>query len=174
MTKDNRSFFEKLTGIIPEEGAEERVHTAAVIEEVGAEEEEAEPIEPEEAVEDQRQGQEETPDDEGQLTVDVYQTPTHVVVQAPMAGVKPDDVDVSINHDMITIRGKREQKNEADTGDYYYRELFWGAFSRSILLPQEVDSDRTEASFKAGLLTVKMPKIKKEGVQKVKIEAREI
>ncbi len=185
MTKDNRSFFEKLTGIVPEENME-YAHTAEVggtdvfeeqnpLEEAGADEEDtglAEPNDSDSTVGDDQL--EEIHNDEGQLTVDVYQTPTHIVVLSPMAGVKPDDVDVSINRDMITIRGRREQKNEAGTGDYYYRELFWGAFSRSVLLPQEVDSDHTEASFKAGLLTVKMPKIKKEGVQRVKVEAKEI
>ena len=104
----------------------------------------------------------------------MYQTPTHIVVQAPMAGVKPDDIDVSINNDMITIHGKRPQKHDVGRDDYYYREVFWGPFSRSVLMPSEVDSNRTEASFKHGLLTVKMAKTNTEGVHQVKIQTKEV
>lgn len=161
MLNEKQSFFEKLTGAAPYE------------------DEPVVPVEPEE--EPPQSNPEENPDTdadsekrEGQLTVDVYQTPTHIVVQAPMAGVKPDDIDVSINNDMITIRGKRHQKNEIGEDNYYYREVFWGPFSRSILMPSEVDSNRTEASFKQGLLTIKMAKINKEGVQQIKVEMKEI
>lgn len=178
MPNDNRSFFEKLTGSVPEEELVQKVSADSLEQESPPEEKlpgDNDSRNTHEAVflnQDESMSEEHA--DEGQLTVDVYQTPTHIVVQAPMAGVKPDDVDVSINRDMITIRGVREQKREADTNNYYYRELFWGPFSRSVLLPEEVDSDRTEASFKAGLLTVKMPKINKDSVQRVKIEAKEI
>lgn len=175
MTDDKQSFFEKLTGTVTED--EQTI-------EPGQETEEN-PLPPESEETEHDPGSEhpagkssewlsEVGSNEGQLTVDVFQTPTHIVVQAPMAGVKPDDVDVSINNDMITIRGKRDPKKDIDSNSYYYRELFWGPFSRSILMPDEVDSDRTEASFKNGLLTVKMAKVNKEGVRQVKIQAKEI
>jgi HSP20 family protein len=109
-------------------------------------------------------------DDEGQLTLDMWQTQNEIVVQAMVAGVKPDDLDVDITNDMVTIRGKREKNRQASGDDYIYQELFWGAFSRSILLPQEVDSDEAVATMKGGLLTVKIPKMDKNKISKVKVK----
>ncbi|OGZ55603.1 MAG: hypothetical protein A3H64_01910 [Candidatus Ryanbacteria bacterium RIFCSPLOWO2_02_FULL_45_11c] len=168
MINEKQSFFEKLTGAAP--------YNDTPAENKQLPEGGDAPLEkPEETPSaDGENVSEEKTTEEGQLTVDVYQTPTHIVVQAPMAGVKPEDVDVSINNDMITIRGKRHQKNEMGGDDYYYRELFWGPFSRSVLMPDEVDSNRTEASFKNGLLTVKMPKVNKDGVHQVKIQTKEV
>lgn len=163
MMNEKQSFFEKLTGAVSYDDAPAE-NTPPTNENS---------FSPEEAEEEE--SSEETADEhEGQLTVDVYQTPTHIVVQAPMAGVKAEDVDVSINNDMITIRGRRQQKNEVSGDNYYYREVFWGPFSRSVLMPSEVDSNRTEASFKNGLLTVKMAKVNTDGVRQVKIETKEI
>lgn len=174
MINEKQSFFEKLTGATSYDDAP--AEDGQMLDSNNFPPEEPEEVPAEEHAPDTNANQE-WPDEvnphEGQLTVDVYQTPTHIVVQAPMAGVKPDDVDVSINNDMITIRGKRAQKNEAGGDNYYYRELFWGPFSRSVLMPAEVDSSRTEASFKNGLLTVKMPKVNKDGIQQVKIETKE-
>lgn len=164
MTNEKQSFFEKLTGAVPYDDTPVENKLLSEHNDVPSEKQEETPI----------SDAKNTSEEEGQLTVDVYQTPTHIVVQAPMAGVKPEDVDVSINNDMINIRGKRHQKNDMGGGDYYYRELFWGPFSRSVLMPGEVDSNRTEASFKNGLLTVKMPKVNKDGVKQVKIQAKEI
>lgn len=169
MINEKPSFFEKLTGVVS--------HTDVLEEQLHRENDTVHLEEPEESPFTSIKMEEpagETPSDEGQLTVDVYQTPTHIMVQAPLAGVRPEDIDVSINNDMITIRGKRHQKNEVGDDSYYYRELFWGPFSRSVLMPDEVDSNRTEASFKNGLLTVKMPKVNKDGVKQVKIQAREV
>ena len=176
MTNERQSFFEKLTGAVsyddtPAEHLSSENNTAP------SEETEEMPSADARTASDERTTEEwldEIHNHEGQLTIDVYQTPTHVVVQAPMAGVRPEDVDVSINNDMITIRGKRNQKNEVGDGNYYYRELFWGPFSRSVLMPDEIDSNRTESAFKNGLLTVKMPKVNKDGVRQVKIQAKEI
>lgn len=172
MLNDDRTFFEKLTGIYPEDAGKENT-SSTDIPPLSNPAEEQSMNEHATIAEQSHESPADKDKDEGQLTVDVFQTPTHIVVQAPMAGVKPDDIDVSINRDMITIRGRREQKQETETHNYYYREVFWGAFSRSVLLPEEVDSDHTEASFKAGLLTIRMPKIDREG-QRVKIEAKEI
>ena len=105
--------------------------------------------------------------DEAQLTADVYQTSNDIVIKAMVAGVKPDDLDVSITQDMITIKGSRHESHKIDQEDYFYEELYWGSFSRSILLPQEVDPDDAEASLKNGILTIKLPKLDKERVQKL-------
>lgn len=183
MPKDNRSFFEKLAGDTTEERAEEHTPLEPSEDTPHEHEEPADGDETNETMPDLSDTTPDTPEehkettnseDEGQLTVDVYQTPAHVVVLAPMAGVKPDDIDVSVDNGMITVRGKRDHRRESRGNDYYYQEVFWGNFSRSILLPEEVDSDRAEASFKNGLLTIKLPKINKDGTRSVKIRAKEV
>jgi len=143
-----RSFFEKLTGSYKDdEGDElEPVVNRSFIDEVESENE------------------------EGQLTVDVYQTPNEIIIQAIVAGVKEEDLDVSITQDMVTLRGKREDGRRVERENFFYQELYWGSFTRSILLPQEVDPDEAEAVLKNGLLTIKLPKLDKERVQKVKIK----
>jgi len=97
----------------------------------------------------------------GQLAVDVYQTKDDIVVKSTIAGVKPEDIDVSINNDMITIRGKREKDYEVTEEDYFYHECYWGGFSRSIILPCEVKVDKVRASIKNGVLTIILPKATK-------------
>lgn len=108
--------------------------------------------------------------EEGQLTLDVYQTPTEIIIKTIVAGVRPEDLDVSISHEMITIKGKREENHKIEKDSYFYQELYWGSFSRSVLLPQEVDPDEAEANLKGGVLTIKLPKLNKEKVQKLKIK----
>lgn len=108
---------------------------------------------------------------EGQLTIDVYQTPQEIIIKSAVAGVKPEDIDISIVNDMITIRGQRSQEETVKSDDYFYQECYWGRFSRSVILPVEIDSDRVNASLKNGILTVKMPKLDKAKIKKVKIKA---
>ena len=104
-----------------------------------------------------------------QLTVDVYQTDSDIIIRALVAGVKPEDLDVAITRDMVTISGKRVEQKEVDEDGYVYRELYWGAFARTIVLPAEVDVDMAEASEKHGLLTIKLPKINKDRQTKLKV-----
>ncbi len=108
--------------------------------------------------------------EEGQLTLDVYQTPSEVVVKSTIAGVKPEDLDITINNDMVTIRGTREKDEEISTKDYYYQELYWGSFSRSVILPVEVDADKAQAVMKNGILTIRLPKAEKEKHLKIKVK----
>lgn len=108
-------------------------------------------------------------EEEGQLTIDVWQTPEDIVLQAFVGGVKPDDLDVAVTRDMVTIRGRREKQREITASDYFYQELYWGSFSRSILLPQEVDADEAQATIKHGLLTIHLPKLDKARVAKLKV-----
>lgn len=107
----------------------------------------------------------------GELAVDVYQTPTHITIKAMIAGVKPDDLDVSITRDMVTIRGKRERHTEGTAGDFFFQELYWGAFSRTIVLPQEVEIEEAEATEKHGLLTIRLPKLDKGRQAKLKVKS---
>lgn len=107
---------------------------------------------------------------EGQLTIDVYQTDSDVVIKSTIAGVKPEDVDVSITNDMVTIRGTRKKDEEVHTKDYYYQECYWGSFSRSVILPVDVVSEKAEAAIKNGILTVRLPKADKIKTKKIQVK----
>ncbi len=109
-------------------------------------------------------------DGEGQLTVDVYQTPDEIVIKSIVAGVNPTDLDVSITRDMVTIRGKRDEVQEVSDENYFHQELYWGGFSRTILLPAEIEVEEAQASEKHGLLTIRLPKIDKEKQTKLKVK----
>ena len=109
-------------------------------------------------------------DQEGQLTIDVYQTDTDIVIKSTIAGVKPEDLDVQINNDMVTIRGERKTEAEVREEDYYYQECYWGAFSRSIILPVDVQANKSEATMKNGILTIRLPKA--DSAQSRKIQVR--
>ncbi|MFH1454895.1 MAG: Hsp20/alpha crystallin family protein [bacterium] len=145
-----KSFFEKLTGIV-------RV------------DDENNDLESEDQVEDELEGTEE--ETEGQLAIDMYQTPNEIVVKTMIAGVKQEDLDVSITRDMVVIKGKREESNDTAGNDYFHKELYWGSFSRTIILPQEIDVDESEAINKNGLLIIRMPKIDKHRQAKLKIKS---
>lgn len=106
---------------------------------------------------------------EAQLTVDVYQTDAEIVIKALVAGVRPEDLDISITRDMVTIQGKRVEQKEITEDSYVYRELFWGGFSRTVVLPAEIDVDMAEAEQKHGLLTIRLPKINKDRQTKLKV-----
>lgn len=106
---------------------------------------------------------------EGQLTVDVYQTPNDIVVESAIAGVAPDDIDVNVTTDSISIRGSRKREKAVRDEDYLYQECYWGKFGRSIILPQEVDPEGAEVRFKNGILTVTLPKANKKKTRKLKV-----
>lgn len=107
----------------------------------------------------------------GELAVDVYQTSSHIIIKAMIAGVRPEDLDVSITRDMVTIRGKRERASEGSNGDFFFQELYWGSFARTIVLPQEVEIEDAEASEKHGLLVIKLPKLDKGRQAKLKVKS---
>ncbi|MFA5186047.1 MAG: Hsp20/alpha crystallin family protein [Patescibacteria group bacterium] len=94
---------------------------------------------------------------EGQLSVDVFRDGDALVVRSTVAGVRPEDLDISIHGDLLTIRGKRSMVKEVPEDDWYYRECFWGAFSRSLVLPYEVATDLAQASLKNGVLEIRVP-----------------
>jgi HSP20 family protein len=106
---------------------------------------------------------------EGQLTIDVYQTDNDIVIKSTIAGVKPEDLDVSINNDMLTIRGERKSDEQVTEENYYYQECYWGSFSRSVILPIDVVADKIEASMKNGILTVRMPKADSNKSKKIQV-----
>lgn len=110
--------------------------------------------------------------EEGQLSIDVYQTPDKLVIKSTIAGVKPEDIDISINNDMLTIRGKREMNDEVKEENYLFKECYWGSFSRSIILPVEVNADKIEAFLENGVLTVSLPKAKAAKSISIKVKER--
>ena len=107
---------------------------------------------------------------EGQLTIDVYQTPNEIVIKSTIAGVRPENIDITITNDMITIKGSRQKDEEVKAEDYYYQECYWGAFSRSVILPVDVEADRAKAMMKNGILTIKLPKAEKVKTKKIVIQ----
>lgn len=109
-------------------------------------------------------------EEEGQLTVDVYETPEEFVVESTIAGVEPSDIGLDVSGESVTIRGERHKKRSSEEGNYLFQECFWGKFSRSIILPQEIDADRAESSLKNGVLTIRLPKMRHEKSKKVHIK----
>lgn len=107
---------------------------------------------------------------EGQLSVDVFQTAEDIVVVAPVAGVSRDELSITITDEVLTIRGKRGFEFTVSPSDYYTQECFWGNFSRSVILPESVDTARVNASFKHGILTIRIPKVEKIKTRLVKIK----
>lgn len=108
----------------------------------------------------------------GELAVDVYQTPDSIVIKALVAGVQPTTIDISLTREMLTISGTRQDEKEAEDDGYFQKELYWGSFSRTILLPEEVDVDLAEASEKHGILMIRLPKINKRRQTKLKVRSR--
>ena len=163
MAKEKRTFFEKLTGAVHMEdssGSDDERDNVPVVKR---------------AAKASRNGDAESWIDEesekdAELTVDVYQTNEMIVVKSMIAGVRPEDLDVSITRDSVTIRGKREEERVSDSDDFLVRELYWGSFSRTVSLPEEIDVDEAEAIEKHGLLILKLPKLDKRRLSKLKVK----
>ena len=181
MLKEKKSFFERLAGSINVEDEEESY--------LDVDEQDEEEVLPVKST--QKRGREEhiiedrpltrkvhhvvedsiEEDEEGELSVDVYQTQSEIIIEAMVAGVKPEDLHLSITRDMITIKGRRDANTQVVSDDYFYKELYWGPFSRSILLPHEIEIEEAEAVEKHGLLIIRMPKIDKARQSKIKVKS---
>ena len=159
MDKDTKNFFEKLAGINskdeevelePKSVSEQDIEEEPLVEEPSLKEifEEA----------------------EGELTVDVYQTPSAFVIESTIAGINPEDVDISTTPESITIKGKREKEEKIKTENYIHQECYWGRFSRTIILPQEIDPDKAQANIKNGVLKITLPKLNKGKTKKIKVK----
>jgi len=122
---------------------------------------------PPEASKDREETEEEKSfEPKGELAVDVYQTEKDFVIQSAIAGVKPEEIDILIEDDMIIIKGTRKKPSE-EKADYFCQECFWGPFLKEIILPVEVDPGRAESVMKDGILTIRMPKINREKRKKI-------
>ncbi|MEI8249307.1 MAG: Hsp20/alpha crystallin family protein [Candidatus Taylorbacteria bacterium] len=151
MAKDTRTFFERLTGTVrmddktPEKASKK-------------------------LPDEESSWMDEATEEDAELTVDVYQTADMIIIKSMIAGVRPEDLDISITRDMVTILGKREEERSIKEDDYFVRELYWGSFSRAIALPAEIDVDEAEAVEKHGLLILKLPKLDKKKQSKLKVK----
>lgn len=100
----------------------------------------------------------------------MYETQDSLILQAVIGGMKANDLDISITNDMIAIRGERKREESGKIDEFYYEECFWGVFSRSIILPQEINADKAKATIKNGLLTIILPKLEKTKKKVLEIE----
>lgn len=159
MENKKRSFFERLTGNInaEEELVSKKSYSGKNIKENTGDKKNNDWIEEE--------------NEEAELSVDVYQTPTDIIIQTMVAGVKPEDLELSIARDIVTIHGNREENRNIDEENYFTKELYWGKFSRTISLPAEVEPEEVEATEKHGLITIKIKKVDKEKKNSVKVRS---
>lgn len=107
---------------------------------------------------------------EGRLTVDVFQTDDEIIIQSAVAGVSVDDLEINITNESVSIRGERQRTDTVDEKNYFYQECFWGKFSRVIILPQEVDPEKSHAALKNGVLTIRLPKMERQKAKKIKVK----
>ena len=108
---------------------------------------------------------------DGELLLDVYQDTDNLYIRSTVAGVKPNDLEVSIHDDMLTIRGTRKHDETISRDDYFFQECYWGDFSRSIVLPLDVKTDAVSAVLRDGVLTVTLPKAERR--RKISISVSE-
>jgi len=158
MEKKKRSFFERLTGSMSMEEENPETKKEYLIKGIKG---------------DKKNGNNwiEEENEEAELSVDVYQTPTDIIIQTMVAGVKPEDLELSIARDTITIRGAREESRTVDEDNYFSKELYWGKFSRTLSLPTEVEPEEVEATERHGLVTIKIKKVDKEKKNNVKVRS---
>jgi HSP20 family protein len=175
MLKEKKSFFERLAGSISVDDEEPIDFVDDEVEEVPIKHQARSRAEP---VATKGRGhaahieeQEESDMEEGELSVDVYQTATEIIIEAMVAGVKPEDLHLSITRDMVTIKGRRDGNTQVTHDDYFYKELYWGGFTRTILLPHEVEIEEAEAVEKHGLLIIRLPKLDKARQTKLKVKS---
>lgn len=166
------SFLQRITGNNPEDHVLDDEYTFGDDERLTIEEEQYEASDwnhEDETTNIPVSGGEDT-QQEGELPVDMFQTDDEIVVRAIVAGVSPSDLEISITRDMVTVRGSREEFNEARDDDYFHRELFWGGFSRTLLLPEEVMIDESEAKEQHGMLEIRMPKLDKHRTTQLRVK----
>jgi HSP20 family molecular chaperone IbpA len=164
MAKNKPSFFERLTGAVKldDDDSDDRNDRGQITGKSSARTMETPTVKAASWIDESAE--------EGELTVDVYQNNDTIFVKAMIAGVRPEDLDINISRDLITIRGKREEERLSSTDDYFIRELYWGSFSRTVSLPEEIDVDESEAIEKHGLLILRLPKLDKKRQSKLKVK----
>lgn len=119
---------------------------------------------------EEKREEEKWPEPEGELAVDMYQTDEELVIQSTIAGIKSEDLSLYLEGDMLFIEGERKKPTE-EKGDYFLQECYWGKFSRKIVLPVEINPEKISATFKDGILTIRIQKISKERRKKILIKS---
>jgi len=109
-------------------------------------------------------------DQPGELVIDVFETDGDFVVISAIAGVQIKDLDISLEKDMMIIKGNRCDPHENPDKKYFYQECYWGPFSRKIVLPENIDIDKADAQMDKGVLTIKIPKIESSNSGKIGIK----
>ena len=189
--KEKTSFFGKIMGGSVTDEAPQMVAVSHMEPEEEVEEVEAEELADDDAADDQemvveeeivmeaprqqapapKENNEEWLNDfEGQLNIDMYQTKDNVILKSTIAGVRPEDIDITVANDMVTVKGSRKKEENIAQDDYFYQECYWGNFSRSVIIPVDIDSEEIEADLKDGILTVVIPKAAKAKTKKVKVK----
>ncbi len=102
--------------------------------------------------------------------LDLYETDDAVKVEVEVPGMKPSEVDVTLTGNTLTIKGEREKKDEVKEENFHRREINYGAFSRSVVLPAGADTDKAEAKFQDGVLTITFPRLAEAKAKKIKVK----
>jgi len=106
------------------------------------------------------------------LALDIYETDDDLVVEASLPGINPDEVDISVVGNTLTIKGEHEEKKEEEKGKYHCRERRYGAFQRTVSLPVEVDANKAEAVFENGVLKLTLPKVEEARPKRIQVKAK--
>jgi HSP20 family protein len=104
-------------------------------------------------------------------SVDVSETEKEIIVKADVPGMEAKDIHVSIDGNVLTLRGERKQEKEEKGENFHRVERSYGSFSRSIRLPAGVSEEKAKASYKRGTLTITMPKTQKESMKKIEVKS---
>lgn len=167
MNERKQSFFERLTGTQTIDENDQRGFSPTHYRVGDIAEEESHEAEAQEEYRDDDEGT----DEEAGLAIDMYESDNELIIQSMIAGVTPENLNISITRDMVTIRGKRIPPNGIPEERYMEKELYWGVFSRNIELPFEVDTDGAEAVEKYGLLIIRLPKLDSNRTQELKVKS---
>ncbi|HMB25882.1 MAG TPA: Hsp20/alpha crystallin family protein [Patescibacteria group bacterium] len=109
--------------------------------------------------------------EQAELSIDIFQDKENLYVIAPVSGIKSDSLDLSLEKDILTIKGERDKKYTAsDKNQYLYQECYWGKFSRSIILPGPVKNNKIKAELLNGVLRIILPKEKENGLVRIKVK----
>ncbi len=106
---------------------------------------------------------------EGELSIDAYETDDEIVVQSTIGGIESKDLDISVDGDMLIIKGQRQSAEQIDAKSYILKECYWGSFSKKILLPQKVKISQAKAIVENGILTLRIPKTEKSSSLKIEV-----
>ena len=170
MNNTRKSFLQRLTGSFKEEDEEAIEKMSQVNRKSFSSLKDLDDRDDDDDIQDEDEDDNSPITVEGQLGIDLFETPLEVIVKTMIPGVRKEDIDISLSRDMLTIRGERKDEKTIAEDDYHYRELYWGTFSRTVKLPHEVDIDRAEATESQGMLTLRLPRIDRERKASLKVK----